>query len=95
VSRQLSDAGFTPPPFEARQYLFTLVLLGLGLWCARDGWFNTDEGMQKYLLFNRAGAVLFLAWGAIDGWRMRRREVEHARRQWQAARAAPEPESLP
>jgi hypothetical protein len=87
-----SDEVFTPPPFEARQYLFTLVLLGLGLWCARDGWFSADPEMQEHLLFNRSGAVLFLTWGALDGWRMRRKEVAHARRQWEAGRASAEPQ---
>jgi hypothetical protein len=78
---------FTPPPFEARQYLLTLVLLGLGAWCVRDGWFNPDPALQKYLLFNRAAGIAFLLWGAWDGWRMRRREVARARRAWEAARA--------
>jgi hypothetical protein len=77
--------GFKPPPFEARQYLLTLVLLGLGAWCVRDGWFNPE--MERYLWFNRSAGVAFLAWGLWDGWRMRRREVAHARRTWDARRS--------
>ena len=76
---------FKPPPFEARQYLLTLVLLGLGAWCVRDGWFNPE--MERYLLFNRSAGIAFLALGAWDGWRMRRREIAHARRVWEAAQA--------
>jgi len=79
---------FTPPPFEARQYLLTLVLLGLGLWCVRDGWFSSEERMQPHLLFNRIAGIAFLAWGLWDGWRMRRREIAAARRRWEATRAA-------
>jgi hypothetical protein len=82
------EADFKAPPFEARQYLLTLVLLGLGAWCVRDGWFSSDENMQKYLLFNRGAGIAFLAWGLWDGWRMRRKEIAHARRQWEAQRVA-------
>jgi hypothetical protein len=83
-----AQESFRPPPFEARQYLLTLVLLGLGLWCVRDGWFNPAEAMQRYLLFNRVAGGVFLIWGVWDGWRMRRREIAYARRAWEAARAA-------
>lgn len=76
---------FKPPPFEARQYLLTLVLLGLGVWCVRDGWFN--PAMEKYLLFNRGAGVAFLLLGAWDGWRMRRKEIAHARRAWEAGQS--------
>ena len=75
--------GFKPPPFEARQYLLTLVLLGLGVWCVRDGWFNPE--MESHLLFNRSAGIGFLALGVWDGWRMRRKESAHARRAWEAA----------
>jgi hypothetical protein len=87
---EVTREAFVPPPFEARQYLLTLVLLGLGAWCLRDGWFNHDETMQKYRLFNRIGSVVFLAWGLVDGWRMRNREIAHARRRWEAERASGE-----
>ena len=79
-----SPDGFRNPPFEARQYLLTAVLLGLGVWCVRDGWFNPDEEIQKYLLFNRVAGIALLAYGSWDGWRMRRKEIAHARRHWEA-----------
>jgi hypothetical protein len=81
---------FKKPPFEARQYLLTLVLLGMGIWCVRDGWFNADPEMHKYLLFNRSAGIAFVLWGSWDGWRMRRKEVAHARRLWQAEQASGE-----
>jgi hypothetical protein len=82
-------SSFKNPPFEARQYLLTLVLLGLGVWCVRDGWFNPAEEMERYRLFNRAAGIALLIWGTWDGWRMRRREIAYARRLWEKAQAVP------
>jgi hypothetical protein len=65
------------PPFEARQYLLTLILFGMGLWFAWDGWFNPEI---EAVWFNRLLAPVFLALAVWDGRRMRRRELEEARR---------------
>jgi hypothetical protein len=84
-----SPSEFRNPPFEARQYLLTLVLLGLGVWCVRDGWFNPDPEMQEYLVFNRSAGIALLVYGTWDGWRMRRKEIAHARRRFEAQQGAP------
>ena len=83
-----AEQAFKPPPFEARQYLLTLVLLGLGVWCVRDGWFNPEPELQKYLLFNRSAGIALLIWGGWDGWRMRQKEVAHAKRRWETDQAS-------
>jgi hypothetical protein len=47
-------------PFD-NPYFLPVLLLGLSLWFGYDGWFNADEHMQKYRLFNQIGfAVLVL-----------------------------------
>ena len=73
-------ADFQPPPFEARQYLLTLILFGLGIWCIRDGWFNPEI---EAVLFNRIAGPILIGIAIWDGRRMRRREVAHARRKWE------------
>ena len=66
------------PPLEARQYLLTVILFGLALWFAWDGWFNPEI---EAVWFNRLLAPVFLGWAIWDGLRMRRREVAAAQRQ--------------
>ena len=73
-------AEFQPPPFEARQYLLTLILFGLGVWCIRDGWFNPEI---EAVMFNRIAGPILIVISFWDGWRMRRKEVAHARRKWE------------
>ncbi len=75
-----APAQFSPPPLEARQYLLTLILLGLGAWCIRDGWFNPDI---EHRLFNQIAGPVLIAWAIWDGLRMRRREIAAARRAWE------------
>ena len=77
----MSGVAPAKPPLEARQYLLTLVLLGMGVWCVYDGWFNPEI---ESVWFNRLlGPPLILA-GIWDGLRMRRREIEAAQRKLEA-----------
>lgn len=52
-----------PTPFDGPWFL-PVVLTGLALWFAYDGWINSDESMAQWWWFNQGGAVLFAA-GAI------------------------------
>jgi hypothetical protein len=64
-------------PFD-NPYFLPVLLLGLSLWFGYDGWFNADEHMQKYRLFNQIGfAVLVL--GGIWSLVRARRETRGAR----------------
>jgi hypothetical protein len=60
----------TPGP-----YLFTLILLGVGLWFAYDGWLNPDIESK---LFNRILAPVFLVAALWDGLSTRRRLARRA-----------------
>lgn len=53
----------------SNQYLiWALVLLALGLWCVRDGWFTperikqekTPQELKNFVLFNKSLAVILL-----------------------------------
>ncbi|MBU1909197.1 MAG: hypothetical protein KJ726_04040 [Verrucomicrobia bacterium] len=61
----------------SRQFLiWAIVLLILGLWCVRDGWFpsastqaaKTAEELANYVLFNKSLAILTLLGSAICGY---------------------------
>jgi hypothetical protein len=57
-----SDA-VAPTPFDGPWFL-PIVLTGLALWFAYDGWFTPDESMAQWWWFNQGGALLFGA-GAV------------------------------
>ena len=40
-----------PPPPQMSPYVFTLLLLGFGLWCFWDGWLSTDPDMAEVCPF--------------------------------------------
>ena len=61
----------TPGP-----YLFTLILLGVGLWFAYDGWLNPDI---ESVIFNRVLAPVLLGAAVWDGLSTRRRLARRAR----------------
>ncbi|MFQ5699195.1 MAG: hypothetical protein ACE5IL_13035 [Myxococcota bacterium] len=63
-------------------YLFSLILIAMGLWFAYDGFLNAAF-MEKHagdgiLAFNRYGAGVLVAWGALDFYRMWRRQRRRA-----------------
>jgi hypothetical protein len=61
----------------SRQFLiWAIVLLVIGLWCVKDGWFTSDavraaktaHELKNYLLFNKSLAVLMLLGSAVCGY---------------------------
>ena len=56
-------------------YLFTLILLAVGLWFAYDGWLNPEI---ESVLFNRILAPLFLLAALLDGLNTRRKLARRA-----------------
>jgi hypothetical protein len=61
----------------SRQFLlWAIVLLVIGLWCVRDGWFpsavtqaaKTAEQLADFMLFNKSLAILMLVGSAICGY---------------------------
>jgi len=55
-----------PPPPQMSPYVFTLLLLGFGLWCFWDGWLNTDPDMAQYALFNQVLSAVLIPWAIWD-----------------------------
>jgi hypothetical protein len=47
-------------------YVFTLLLLGFGLWCFWDGWLSTDPDMAEYALFNQVLSAVLIPWAVWD-----------------------------
>ncbi|PIE58818.1 MAG: hypothetical protein CSA33_01320 [Desulfobulbus propionicus] len=78
-------------PPEIGPYVFPAILAFFGLWCLWDGWFTVDPAMQKYLLFNRIAAGIFIPWAGIDFYRTRKRL---AQAQVQQKRQQPTEESI-
>lgn len=61
----------------SKQFLiWAVVLLVVGLWCVRDGWFPSEatkaaksaHELANFLLFNKSLAVLMLIGSAICGY---------------------------
>ena len=77
-----------PAPPQISPYVFPILLIGFGLWCAYDGWFTTDPEMVKHQLFNRIASGVLLLWGAIDFYRTHKRE-----KAYKMAHSAAEPPS--
>lgn len=60
-----------------RQFLmWSLILLGLGIWCVKDGWFPSEAirtskdaaELARFILFNKSLAILLLIGSAICGY---------------------------
>ena len=60
-------------PPEIHPYVFTVLLLLLGLWCFYDGWLTTNPEMMKHATFNRVASGVLIPWALIDYYRQRRR----------------------
>jgi hypothetical protein len=63
-----------PAPPQISPYVFPILLLGFGLWCAYDGWLTTDPEMLKHQMFNRIAAGVLLLWGVVDLYRTHKQE---------------------
>jgi hypothetical protein len=55
-------------------YVFTILLMGFGLWCFWDGWLTTDTKMVEHTTFNRVLSVVLLCWGSYDFFKIRKRQ---------------------
>lgn len=57
-------------------YIFTILLIGFGLWCFWDGWLTTDPEMLKHATFNRVLSIILLSWGVYDFYKLRKKHKE-------------------
>ena len=62
-----------PQPPRMSPYVFTLLLLGFGLWCFWDGWLTTDPDMAEHALFNRVLSLILIPWAIWDFFKIRKR----------------------
>jgi len=65
MNEKKSKAKLQPPP-QMSPYVFTLLLLGFGLWCFWDGWLSTDPDMAEYALFNQVLSAVLIPWAVWD-----------------------------
>ena len=63
----------TAPP-KMSPYVFTVLLIGFGLWCFLDGWITSDPEMIEHSTFNRLLSGVLLPWGIYDYFKLRKRE---------------------
>ncbi|MCF6246249.1 MAG: hypothetical protein L3J69_02700 [Desulfobacula sp.] len=59
-------------PPQMSPYVFTILLIGFGLWCFRDGWMNPDPDYE-HALFNQVLSVILLPWGIWDFYKLRKK----------------------
>ncbi len=55
-------------------YVFTVLLVGFGLWCFWDGWLTSDPEMLEHATFNRVLSAILLPWGIWDFFKIRKRQ---------------------
>ena len=63
-----------PAPPQMSPYVFTILLIGFGLWCFWDGWLTNDPEMLEHATFNRVLSVILLFWGIYDFLKLRKRQ---------------------
>ena len=63
-----------PAPPHMSPYVFTVLLIGFGLWCFWDGWATSDPEMIEHSTFNRVLSGVLLPWGIYDYFKIRKRE---------------------
>ena len=62
----------TPPRMSP--YVFTILLIGFGLWCFWDGWLTKDPEMLEHETFNKVLSAILLPWGVFDFFKIRNRQ---------------------
>ncbi len=67
TEKKASPPGMNP-------YIFTVLLLGFGLWCFWDGWLTTDPDMMKHATFNRVLSAVLIPWGVYDFFKLRKKQ---------------------
>jgi len=63
-----------PAPPQMSPYVFTVLLIGFGLWCFWDGWLTSDVKMLEHATFNRVLSGILLSWGVYDFFKLRKKE---------------------
>ncbi|HKJ97631.1 MAG: hypothetical protein R6V15_00150 [Desulfotignum sp.] len=63
----------SPHPPRMSPYVFTLLLLGFGLWCFWDGWLTSDPDMAEHALFNQVLSLILIPWAVWDFFKVRKR----------------------
>ena len=61
-------------PPRMSPYIFTILLIGFGLWCFWDGWLTTDPDMLEHAMFNKVLSVVLLPWGIYDFFKINTRQ---------------------
>lgn len=61
-------------PPAMNPYVFTVLLIGFGLWCFWDGFLTTDPEMVEHATFNRVLSIILLSWGGYDFFKIRKRQ---------------------
>ncbi len=67
-----TSASSAPPAMNP--YIFTVLLIGFGLWCFWDGFLTSDVEMQNHATFNRVMSICLLVWGIYDFFKIRKRQ---------------------
>ena len=62
-----------PKPPKMSPYVFTVLLMGFGLWCMWDGWFTSDPEMAEHALFNQVLAAVLIPWAVWDFFNVRKK----------------------
>ncbi len=61
-------------PPQMSPYVFTILLIGFGLWCSWDGWLTNDPEMLEHATFNRVLSAVLLPWGVYDFFKIRKKQ---------------------
>lgn len=72
---------YAPTPFDG-PYFIPILLLGMCVWFAYDGWFNPERldpeaSLSKYVAFNQYGAIILGTVGSLLGvraWRQQQKD---------------------
>jgi hypothetical protein len=63
-------------PPQMSPYIFTILLIGFGLWCFWDGWITKNPEMLKHANFNRLLSAILLPWGIYDFLKLRKKQKD-------------------
>lgn len=61
-------------PPQMSPYVFTILLIGFGLWCFWDGWLTNDPEMLEHATFNRVLSAVLLPWGVYDFFKIQKKQ---------------------
>lgn len=61
-------------PPQMSPYVFTILLIGFGLWCFWDGFLTSDPEMLEHATFNKVLSAVLLPWGIYDFIKTRKKQ---------------------